>query len=88
MLPKKAVESMRFVNSKNLSEYVSQDNQLKSWGGTDDYTFKFEPEQFTKRPQQSLNSEQTPPKKVSVLAICLESFYIANYAPSSGLFKA
>lgn len=69
MLPKKAVESMRFVNTKNLSEYVSESNQLKSWGGTDDYTFEFEPEKFNKRSQQPLNSEQTPPKKVSVLAI-------------------
>lgn len=32
---------MRFVNSKNLSEYVRIECQQKSWGGTDDYNFSF-----------------------------------------------
>lgn len=33
---------MRFVNSKNLSEYITEENMLTCWGGKDDYHFKFE----------------------------------------------
>lgn len=45
MLPPKAVAALRFVNSKNLNEYISEDNMLTCWGGTDDYQFKFSPEE-------------------------------------------
>lgn len=37
--------ALRFVNAKNLNEYISEDNMLASWGGKDDYQFKFTPEQ-------------------------------------------
>lgn len=46
LLPPKAVASLRFVNSKNLSEYIAVENILTCWGGKDDYQFKFEPENF------------------------------------------
>lgn len=35
--------SLRFVNSKNLNEYITEENMLTCWGGKDDYQFKFEP---------------------------------------------
>lgn len=44
LLPPKAVASMRFVNSKNLHEYITRENMLTCWGGEDDYEFKFIPE--------------------------------------------
>lgn len=44
LLPPKAVAALRFVNSKNLNEYISEDNMLTCWGGTDDYQFKFSPD--------------------------------------------
>lgn len=44
-MPPKAVASMRFVTIKSVIDYVSTDNLLTSWGGTDDYQFDFEPEQ-------------------------------------------
>lgn len=43
LLPPKAVASLRFVNAKNLSEYISEENMLTCWGGKDDYHYKFEP---------------------------------------------
>lgn len=46
LLPPKAVAALRFVNAKNLNEYISEDNMLTCWGGTDDYQFKFVPEQI------------------------------------------
>lgn len=44
-MPPKAVAALRFVNSKNLNEYISEENMLTCWGGKDDYQFKFAPEQ-------------------------------------------
>lgn len=44
LLPPKAVAALKFVNKKNLKEYVSPDQMLRCWGGTDDYTFKFVPQ--------------------------------------------
>lgn len=49
LLPPKAVASLRFVNSKNLNDYITEDNMLKCWGGTDDHHFKFEPEKSVRR---------------------------------------
>lgn len=47
LLPPKAVQSLRFVTSKNLNEYITEENMLTCWGGKDDYQYKFEPEQLT-----------------------------------------
>lgn len=44
LLPPKAVAALHFVNKKNLKEFISPDQQLRCWGGTDDYTFKFVPQ--------------------------------------------
>lgn len=44
LLPPKAVSAMKFIDSKSVHEYVSNECMLTSWGGTDDYTFRFEPE--------------------------------------------
>lgn len=44
LLPPQAVSSMKFVDSKNIREYISNDCMLTSWGGADDYTFEFVPE--------------------------------------------
>ncbi|KAL5291363.1 MOSPD2 family protein [Megaselia abdita] len=44
LLPPKAVEIMKFLNTKTIKECVDADNSLKAWGGNDDYTFKFVPE--------------------------------------------
>lgn len=44
-MPAKAVASMRFVTMKSVTDYISTDNLLTCWGGTDDYQFEFEPEQ-------------------------------------------
>lgn len=38
---------MRFVNQKNLNQYIAVENMLTCWGGEDDYTFKFEDEKLS-----------------------------------------
>lgn len=48
---------MKFVDSKNIREYVSNECMLTSWGGLDDYTFQFVPE--------------VPVKQVSLIIIVL-----------------
>jgi hypothetical protein len=44
-LPAKAVQKIKFVNKTNLKDFVEPDQALKCWGGLDDYTFTFVPEQ-------------------------------------------
>ena len=44
-LPAKAVQKIKFVSKSNLKEYVEPEQALKCWGGLDDYTFTFVPEQ-------------------------------------------
>lgn len=46
---------MKFIDSKNIGEYVSHECQQRSWGGVDDYTFEFEPEALTKQVSLLLN---------------------------------
>lgn len=54
LLPPKAVSSMKFIDRKSIGEYISSECMLTSWGGTDDYTFKFEPEAVNKQVSFSL----------------------------------
>lgn len=72
LLPPKAVSSMKFVDSKNIREYISTDCMLTSWGGTDDYAFQFEPENAVSTPelnkQVCFNSEK--------FATCFFQFWI------------
>ncbi|XP_059610439.1 motile sperm domain-containing protein 2-like isoform X2 [Phlebotomus argentipes] len=42
LLPAKAVARMKFVNGKTLHEFVDESNMLDIWGGSDNYTYKFE----------------------------------------------
>lgn len=46
-LPPKSVEKIKFVDKKSLKDYVTPDQSLVSWGGTDNYEYKFEPELTT-----------------------------------------
>lgn len=48
-LDKKAVERIKFVDKKNIGEFISTENQLVDWGGTDTYTYSFEPEVRTRK---------------------------------------
>lgn len=77
LLPPKAVAVMKFVNSKNLHEYVTEENQLTCWGGKDDYTFKFIPE---KRVDCNGNTDigSNVKKKVSVSIFTTDIFRHIN----------
>lgn len=54
LLPPKAVEIMKFCNKDTLKDIVSPEQALACWGGKDNYTFEFIPENKT--------SEHTPKK--------------------------
>lgn len=43
-LPTKAVQKIKFVSKSNLKDFVDADQALMCWGGLDDYTYKFVPE--------------------------------------------
>lgn len=43
-LPEKAIEKIKSLKKAGLAEYVPLDQALTCWGGTNDYTFTFEPE--------------------------------------------
>lgn len=44
LLPKRAVEVLKFVNVKNIRQYIDDDNIPTSWGGRDNYAYSFKPE--------------------------------------------
>ena len=55
LLPAKAVEKMRFVTKDTLKDIVTPEQALAVWGGKDNYTFEFIPE----------NKSEHTPKKVT-----------------------
>ncbi|XP_069671502.1 motile sperm domain-containing protein 2-like [Periplaneta americana] len=57
-LPAKAVQKIKFVNKSNLKDYVEPDQALKCWGGLDDYTFTFVPEQRAVVPNDRLDDSK------------------------------
>jgi hypothetical protein len=68
-LPAKAVQRIKFVNKTNLKEYVEPEQSLKCWGGLDDYTFTFVPEQRSVVPNDRFDDSK---KKV------LQKFTLQN----------
>jgi len=44
-LPAAAVKKIKFLTKSNLNEYVTPDQALVSWGGTDDWEYSFEEEE-------------------------------------------
>ncbi|KAH8415682.1 hypothetical protein KR222_008663 [Zaprionus bogoriensis] len=44
VLPPKAVEILKMITKKDITQYVTKENCLASWGGTDNYEYRFVPE--------------------------------------------
>ncbi|KAG5676878.1 hypothetical protein PVAND_006683 [Polypedilum vanderplanki] len=44
LLPKKVVERLRFINAKNVRQYINDQYIPYEWGGSDKYELKFESE--------------------------------------------
>ena len=44
MLPTSILETTKFVNRTQLTEYIDDDNRLASWGGKDQYKYSFQQE--------------------------------------------
>lgn len=57
-LPAKAVQKIKFVNKTNLKDFVEPDQALKCWGGLDDYTFTFVPEQRSAVPNDRFDDSK------------------------------
>lgn len=45
------MKKIKFLSKHNLTEFVSKESIMVSWGGEDDYKFSFEPE--TKRIEET-----------------------------------
>ena len=43
-LPPAAVKKIKFLTKSNMGEYVSEDNRLEEWGGTDTWQYAWQPE--------------------------------------------
>ncbi|XP_055622964.1 motile sperm domain-containing protein 2-like [Toxorhynchites rutilus septentrionalis] len=56
LLPAKAVDRLKNISNKTIREYIDEDNMLLLWGGTDDYVFKFVPEQKSPRHELENNN--------------------------------
>lgn len=59
LLPKKAVEVLRVLNTKTIREHVGEDNMLVEWGGKDDYVYSFIPEKRQNDEVKKDNGEDT-----------------------------
>jgi len=46
-LPPAAVKKIKFLTKTNMNEYVSDENRLEEWGGTDPWRYVWEPETCT-----------------------------------------
>ncbi|KAH8378932.1 hypothetical protein KR009_002140 [Drosophila setifemur] len=57
LLPPKAVEILKMISKKDITQYVPKDNCLASWGGGDNYEFSFVPE-ARKVPTKSLTDDE------------------------------
>lgn len=44
LLPKQAVDRLKFISKKNVRQFIDEENMPHEWGGKDDYVFTFEPE--------------------------------------------
>ncbi|CAH1105355.1 unnamed protein product [Psylliodes chrysocephalus] len=53
-LPEKAVEKIKFVSKKDLTNYVPTEHILKSWGGPNTYVFSFIPETFPEKEKEKV----------------------------------
>lgn len=81
LLPPKAVAALRFVNSKSLGEYITKENMLTCWGGTDDYQYQFEDERSIANDtiittDQNDNTIDQPKKVSKFFFMSLASFQI------------
>lgn len=54
-LPPAAVKKIKFLTKTNMNEYVSDENRLEEWGGTDPWTYVWEPETCTEGESEKRN---------------------------------
>jgi hypothetical protein len=51
------------VDKKTIGEFIDEANQLKAWGGLDDYTYSFQPEVRVKvKPRTKSVTIAAPPE--------------------------
>lgn len=80
---------MRFVNSKNLSEYIAEENMLSCWGGKDDYVYRFEPGKLVQNEQNGFitttdeNDNTTITKSGKTVCISPKLQSIPTYQPQT-----
>lgn len=70
-MPPKLAANMHVVQPKGLSKYLSIDNQLVSWGGTDTYEYVFEPEQLIEQPGAANALNESAPEADRVVSYTL-----------------
>ncbi|XP_034111677.1 motile sperm domain-containing protein 2 isoform X1 [Drosophila albomicans] len=94
LLPPKAVEILKMISKKDVTQYVTKDNCLTSWGGTDDYEYSFAPPSESKQAAPKIvaanagDAEQPPQdydKKVHFAEMVLHDTSIKElHTPSDG----
>lgn len=74
LLPPKAVERMKFVNSKSMSEFIPEENMLRCWGSKSDYVFNFFPQDpsvkiLDRDPEDAVDNHVDPPNDAVASAV-------------------
>ena len=72
-LPPAAVKKIKFLTKTNMNEYVTDDNRLEEWGGTDTWQYSWIPENSGKegrnQPQSILASNYCRGLELSTIYI-------------------
>ena len=73
-LPPAAVKKIKFLTKSNMNEYVSDDQRLEEWGGTDTWQYVWEPEEAEgkHRPRSSLSWSLTAGNDSAAQSLAME----------------
>ncbi|KAH8270164.1 hypothetical protein KR018_005089 [Drosophila ironensis] len=96
LLPPKAVEILKMISKKDITQYVPKDNCLVSWGGSDNYEFSFVPEARKAAPTSLVpanagDDEQFADRKVTFAntapTVLVNSTIKGMHTPTEGMLR-
>ncbi len=72
------MEKIKFVNKDTMTQYVSEDQKILSWGGTDPWVYKFEEEQ-----EETFKDDAAAAEEDEVLEKRAEPIVLERIAPAA-----
>lgn len=66
LLPKKVLERMKFITSKNVRQYIDDEHMPSEWGGLDNYELKFEHEKHSTESMENIANNNNDEAQVNL----------------------